>query len=277
MEEKTLRLLIAGAIVIILAGGIFGGWFKAAADLAFGKAPVASTAPSTTQLQTTTQPQQSTTTTHEETTTQPHETTTTMPEKPKEPEPVDIVYKLDGQNYIEYQGYKFKLEKIYVREGNDTSIDIIAVKPDGGIYSYMAGKDYNTMIDQIMIRFTGEYSQAENWATIRFIVYKATLKLDEKGFQEYKGYKFKIDHLIYAVGYTVAGAVIDVVKPDGSEVLVQVGNMADGLVDSLQIHFDGEYQKDVDGKYQEGGWMTVKIRGTDLRPTSPQSEGNISI
>jgi hypothetical protein len=174
METKTTGLLIAGAIFIVLAGGIFGGWFKTAAEI--GKAPRASTAAETS----TTQPhQQPTTTAPKETTTQHRETTTTMPEKREEPEPAEGTLKLETQRYVEYHGYKFML-----------------------------------------------------------------------------------DHAILAVGYKVAGILIDVVKPDGTKVKVQADNRADGLVDSLKIHFDGKYQQDADGKYIEEGWVTVNIRET---------------
>ena len=42
--EKTTKMLIAGAIFIVLAAGVFGGWFKPAADTTNGKVPTASTA-----------------------------------------------------------------------------------------------------------------------------------------------------------------------------------------------------------------------------------------
>lgn len=52
---------------------------------------------------------------------------------------------------------------------------------------------------------------------------------------EYNGYKFKIDHLIYAAEYTVAGILLDVEKPDGTVVQVQISKMAPGIVDDLEI------------------------------------------
>jgi hypothetical protein len=42
--EKTTKILIAGTIFIVLAAGVFGGWFKPAADTTNGKVPKASTA-----------------------------------------------------------------------------------------------------------------------------------------------------------------------------------------------------------------------------------------
>ena len=42
--EKTTKILIAGAIFIVLAAGVFGGWLKSAADMTNGKVPQASTA-----------------------------------------------------------------------------------------------------------------------------------------------------------------------------------------------------------------------------------------
>ena len=52
---------------------------------------------------------------------------------------------------------------------------------------------------------------------------------------EYNGYKFKIDHLIYAAEYTVAGILLDVEKPDGTVVQVQISRMANGEIDDLEI------------------------------------------
>jgi len=52
---------------------------------------------------------------------------------------------------------------------------------------------------------------------------------------EYNGYKFKVDHLIYAAEYTVAGILLDVQKPDQSVVQVQISKLANGVVDNLEI------------------------------------------
>ncbi|MFZ2456046.1 MAG: hypothetical protein WAX07_06185 [Candidatus Altiarchaeia archaeon] len=60
---------------------------------------------------------------------------------------------------------------------------------------------------------------------------------------EYGGYKYKIDHLIYSAEYTVAGILLDVQKPDGTIVQVQVSKSANGAVDNLE--FAGVYAEDV--------------------------------
>jgi len=52
---------------------------------------------------------------------------------------------------------------------------------------------------------------------------------------EFKGYKFKIDHLIYSGEYQVAGILLDVQKPDGTIVQTQISKMANGVVDNLEI------------------------------------------
>ncbi|MBN2250648.1 MAG: S-layer protein [Candidatus Altiarchaeota archaeon] len=52
---------------------------------------------------------------------------------------------------------------------------------------------------------------------------------------EYNGYKFKVDHLIYAAEFKVAGILLDVEKPDGTRVQVQISKMANGVVDNLEI------------------------------------------
>ena len=60
--------------------------------------------------------------------------------------------------------------------------------------------------------------------------------ITSEGFtSEYKGYKFKVDHLIYSAEFVVAGILLDVQKPDGSVVQVQVSKMANGVVDNLEI------------------------------------------
>jgi hypothetical protein len=52
---------------------------------------------------------------------------------------------------------------------------------------------------------------------------------------EYNGYKFKVDHLIYAAEYQVAGILIDVQKPDGTIVQTQISKMANGVVDNIEV------------------------------------------
>ena len=256
MEEKTARLLIAGAILIVLAGGIFGGWFKTAADMTVGKVPMAS-------IETTTTQSQQPTTTSKETTTQPQETTTTLPEQPREPEPVNGVYKLERQKYLEYNGYKFKLDSFIYEAGYKVyGIIIDVVKPDGTEVQLQADNNADGIVDALEIKFDGKYPEDYSWATVRIWEQEpadGSLKLETQKYIEYKGYKFQLDHAILAAGYKVAGLLIDVVKPDGTEAKVQVDIRNDGLVDSLRIYFTGEYQQDADGKYIEEGWATVKV------------------
>ncbi len=52
---------------------------------------------------------------------------------------------------------------------------------------------------------------------------------------EFNEYKFKIDHLIYSGEYEVAGILLDVEKPDGTIVQVQISKMANGIVDDLEV------------------------------------------
>jgi len=60
--------------------------------------------------------------------------------------------------------------------------------------------------------------------------------ISSEGFTaEYQGYKFKIDHLIYSQEYQVAGILLDVEKPDGTVVQVQLSKMANGKIDNLEI------------------------------------------
>jgi hypothetical protein len=212
---------------------------------------------------TTTQTQQ--TTTAKETTTQPQETTTTMPEKPREPEPIDGVYKVERQKYLEYKGYKFKLDQFIFTDDKVFGILIFVVKPDGMEVLLQADKNADGLVDSLQIKFDGKYPEDHSWATVRIWEPEpvdGVLNLETQRYTEYKGYKFQLDHAILAAGYKVAGILIDVVKPDGTKVKVQADNRADGLVDSLKIHFDGKYQQDADGKYIEEGWVTVKVGDT---------------
>jgi hypothetical protein len=258
--EKTTKILIAGTIFIVLAAGVFGGWLKTAADTTNGKVPKASTADKTSSTvvsPTAAEPLDQLASTRKETTTQPNKTTTTMPEKPREAEPVDQAYKLEGNKYLEYKGYKFRLEEINETVNPEPFIWIDVVKPGGTEESHMADNNSNAMVDWIMIRFTGEYSKAENWAKIKFMEYKASLKLNKKDFQEYKGYKFRLNKFMYKDKKLFA-ILMDVVKPDGMEIELQTDNLAAGewavgVVDAIEIEFHGEYSENPD-------WANVKIR-----------------
>ena len=61
---------------------------------------------------------------------------------------------------------------------------------------------------------------------------------------EYNGYKFKIDHLIYSAEYTVAGIMLDVKKPDGSQVQVQISKMANSPPIDGKYELAGVYAQD---------------------------------
>ncbi|MCK4492377.1 MAG: hypothetical protein KAU03_07115, partial [Candidatus Altiarchaeales archaeon] len=52
---------------------------------------------------------------------------------------------------------------------------------------------------------------------------------------EYRGYRFKIDHLIYSGEYTVAGILVTIEKPDGTEVQRQISRVANAIIDDLEI------------------------------------------
>ena len=51
----------------------------------------------------------------------------------------------------------------------------------------------------------------------------------------YKGYKFKVEHIISSSSYGCTGILIDVQRPDGSVVQVQASGYANGVVDGLEI------------------------------------------
>ncbi len=73
---------------------------------------------------------------------------------------------------------------------------------------------------------------------------------------EYKGYKFKIDHLIYSGEYVVAGILLTVQKPDGTEVQRQISKMGNAVVDDLEI--SGVYAE------SSGGVETASIIVYDI-------------
>jgi len=73
---------------------------------------------------------------------------------------------------------------------------------------------------------------------------------------EYKGYKFKIDHLIYSGEYVVAGILLTVQKPDGTEVQRQISKMGNAVVDQLEI--SGVYAE------SSGGVETASIIVYDI-------------
>ncbi len=73
---------------------------------------------------------------------------------------------------------------------------------------------------------------------------------------EYKGYKFKIDHLIYSGEYVVAGILLTIQKPDGTEVQRQISKMANAVVDDLEI--SGVYAE------SSGGVETASIIVYDI-------------
>jgi hypothetical protein len=52
---------------------------------------------------------------------------------------------------------------------------------------------------------------------------------------ECMGYKFKIYHMLYSEKYSPVGAIIDVKKPDGTVVRVEVLGFVDGIVDDVEI------------------------------------------
>jgi len=73
---------------------------------------------------------------------------------------------------------------------------------------------------------------------------------------EYNGYKFKIDHLIYSGEYVVAGILLTVQKPDGTEVQRQISKMGNAVVDQLEI--SGVYAE------SSGGVETASIIVYDI-------------
>jgi S-layer protein (TIGR01564 family) len=89
-----------------------------------------------------------------------------------------------------------------------------------------------------MILFGEEYYVKDVDGNDKIYLAKAKVLDDvtSEGFTaEYKGYKFKVDHLIYAAEYTVAGILLDVQKPDGTIVQVQISKMANGVVDNMEL------------------------------------------
>ncbi|MEA3255341.1 MAG: S-layer protein [Candidatus Altiarchaeota archaeon] len=61
---------------------------------------------------------------------------------------------------------------------------------------------------------------------------------------EYNGYKFKIDHLIFAEEFKVAGILLDVEKPDGTTVGVQISKMANSPPIDGKLEVAGIYAEE---------------------------------
>ena len=263
--DKTTKILVAGAVFIILAA-VLGGWFKTA-DTKLEKVPKASTVAETT---TTQPPRQPTTTAPKETTTQHRETTTTMPEKPGEQEPVNGILKLETQGYTEYKGYKFQLDHAILAVGYKVAgLRIDVVKPDGTNVKVQADNRVDGLVDLLKIHFDGKYQQdadgkyiEEGWVRVKVWELEPVngiLKLETQKYAEYKGYKLRLNQLMYK-DEKVFAIFMDVVKPDGIEIKLQTNNLAAesenwaiGVVDSLEIEFHGEYSENPD-------WAIVKIR-----------------
>lgn len=61
---------------------------------------------------------------------------------------------------------------------------------------------------------------------------------------EYEGYKFKIDHLIFAEEFKVAGILLDVEKPDGTTVGIQISKMANSPPIDGKLEIAGIYAEE---------------------------------
>lgn len=262
MEEKTRRMLLAGAILIVLAGGIFGGWFKAAADMFKGNTPVEAAKGNTCLANgasydegfvlsgmrctsgewvqipvTTTEPEVATTST---TTTTHEETTTTI----KEETASNGTLRLDDQHYIEYNGYEFMLDHgIYGLGYRLDGILVDVIKPNGVEDRVVVGETADGQVDSLKIHFEGTYFERKtgdlSWATVSILDANESMNYLKVGSGNYTatydGYKFMLEHFIYDKGYKIFGALIDVQKPDGSVVEVQVDNQANGVVDKIEM------------------------------------------
>lgn len=77
---------------------------------------------------------------------------------------------------------------------------------------------------------------------------------------EYMGYKFKIDHLIYSGEYEVAGILLTIQKPDGTEVQRQISKMSAAILDNLEI--TGVYAEAAAGV--ETGSIIVYDKDSDI-------------
>jgi hypothetical protein len=87
-----------------------------------------------------------------------------------------------------------------------------------------------------IIIFGREYYVRDISGASKIYACNGTVKVtDNLGFfGDYKGYKFKVDHLLYDSA-AVSGVILDVQKPDGTIVQRQLTGAANGLVDGLEI------------------------------------------
>jgi len=204
MEEKTTRLLIAGAIIIVLAGGIFGGWFKTAAEM-IGRTPVKAA----------------------------------------------TVCKANGASYDE----GFMLSGMKCVNGQWLQVSSTTTQPQAPTAT--------TTPKEVDTPPQGKANEAENTTsenqetkkpTQTPIAIEETKRLERQRYLEYKGYKFKLDHVIYENDEKLYGILMDVIGPDGTESYIEVSKIASATVGgSIEISFEGVYPEDK-------SWVTVKIR-----------------
>ncbi|MBD3262665.1 MAG: hypothetical protein GF334_13515 [Candidatus Altiarchaeales archaeon] len=119
-----------------------------------------------------------------------------------------------------------------------------------------------------MIFFGEEYYVKDifkNGLGIRLVKGKY-LEASSTGFsQQYMGYRFRVDHIVYSADLNVAGLVLDVEKPDGSIVPAQVSRNSNAIVDDIEIL--GIIAED------SGGEITAQLRIYDTTNEAVLQDG----
>ncbi len=155
----------------------------------------------------------------------------------------------------EYNGYKFKVDHLqYSSEFHPFILVLDVQKPDGTISTLAVKEGSSARIDNINVAspfcgYVKEYAAtmyAAIWAwegadstvdtTPQDEIYPLTYTPDkppqgstpldlggESGVDEYNGYKFSVERLIYSSEYEISGVVLDVQKPDDTDVVVRLG------------------------------------------------------
>ncbi len=232
-------------------------------------APVATEAPPATSyvpatLESTTESLDETSSTVDDSESPNPENTMKMAYTPEPPLSGATLLKVESDGYkAQFAGYKIKSDYLfYFSEYTVKGVLIDVEKPDGSAVSTKLGYDechgsyYDAQVDDVVLRLqsvsedaTGVHARIYAWSYKEHPVKKdpvppakpdpdAKLLSDvtsEDYSTEYNGYKFKIDHLQYNSDYHPFIVVLDVQKPDQTQVELVVKENRTSRVDNLNV------------------------------------------
>jgi len=190
---------------------------------------------------------------------------------------------VSGDGFMaEYAGYAFRIDHfVYSSDYSTAGIMLDVRKPDGSVVQVQASEMADGFVDNLEIKFPPEYAR-DDGKTQTAAIYvlqepaekmiattttekitsttiillptaegrvKLIRDLTNEGFTAaYNDYRFKIDDFLYLEGGKISGIILDVQKPDGTVVMIQMTDDEYGYVDDLQIKFAPDYAKDISGK-----------------------------